>query len=89
MEQNSQLEMKEIDSKKKLLNSYGKYSSIALQMLFIILIGVFGGIELDKLLDFQFPVFTLVLSILSVVLAIYYVTKDFLKKDDRKKTKKN
>jgi len=77
--------MKEIESKKKLLKSYGKYSSIALQMLFIILIGVFGGIELDKLFDFQFQVFTLTLSILSVVLAIYYVTKDFLKKDDHNK----
>ena len=81
--------MKESESKKKLLKSYGKYSSIAIQMLFIILVGVFGGIELDKLFDFQFPIFTLILSILSVVLAIYYVTKDFLKKDNRKKNNKN
>ena len=81
--------MKETESKKKLLKSYGKYSSIALQMLFIILIGVFGGIELDKLFDFQFPVLTLILSILSVVLAIYYVTKGLLKSNNQKKNNKN
>ncbi len=81
--------MKEIESKKKLLKSYGKYSSIALQMLFIILAGVFGGVELDKLFGLQFPVFTLILSLLSVVLAIYYVTKDLLKKNDHKKNNPN
>jgi len=81
--------MKKTESKKKLLKYYGKYSSIALQMLFIILVGVFGGIELDKLFDFQFPVFTLILSLLSVVLAIYYVTKDLLKSNSRKKNNKN
>jgi F0F1-type ATP synthase assembly protein I len=49
-------------------------------MLVIILVGVFGGIELDKLIKLEFPVFTVVLSILSVILAIYYVTKDLIKK---------
>lgn len=72
--------MKDIKSKKKLFDSYGRYSTIAMQMLVIILVGVFGGIELDKLFKLSFPVFTFVLSILSVILAIYYVTKDLIKK---------
>ncbi len=72
--------MKDIKSKKKLFDSYARYSTIAVQMLVIILIGVFGGIELDKLIKLEFPVFTVVLSILSVILAIYYVTKDLIKK---------
>ncbi len=65
---------------KKALNAYAKYSSITFQMLVIILAGVFGGRELDKWIQLGFPVFTLFFSILAVILAIYYVIKDFLRK---------
>jgi F0F1-type ATP synthase assembly protein I len=68
-----------LEKKKKSLDSYTRYSSIAFQMLVIILIGVFGGIELDKWLKMKVPVFTIVLSILSVVLSIYTVTRGLLK----------
>jgi F0F1-type ATP synthase assembly protein I len=75
------------EKKKKSLDSYTRYSSIAFQMLVIILIGVFGGIKLDEWLKLTFPVFTIILSILSVILAIYTVTRDLLKsgKDPDKK----
>ena len=66
--------------KKKALNNYARYSSIAFQMLLIILAGVFGGRELDRWLELQFPVFTLILTILAVVLSIYFVIKDLLRK---------
>jgi len=72
--------MENKDQKKNNLNSYVKYSNIAIQMLVIILLGVFGGFKLDQWLELQFPVFTVVLSLLSVVLAIYLVTKDLMKK---------
>ena len=72
--------MKPIRPDKNQLNSYAKYSSIAFQMLVIILIGVLGGYKLDGLLKIKFPVFTLILSIFSVSLAIYVAIKDFLKK---------
>ena len=62
------------------LQNYAKYTSIAMQMLVIILAGVFGGMELDKWLKLNFPVFTVILSIVSVFLAIYVVIKDLLKK---------
>lgn len=65
---------------RKPLNDYGRYSSIAFQMVAIILAGVFGGHYLDKYLNFQFPVFTVVLSLLSVILAMYFVVKDLLNK---------
>lgn len=68
-----------LEKKKKSLDNYTRYSSIAFQMLIIILIGVFGGIELDKWLKFSFPVFTVILSILAVILSIYTVTKNLLK----------
>jgi len=62
--------------------SYAKYSSIAVQMLAIILIGVFGGIKLDEWISWEFPIFTTVFSIVSVILAIYYVIRDLIKKDN-------
>ena len=67
------------EKKKKLLDNYARYSSIAFQMLIIILIGVFGGIKLDEWLKLTIPVFTIVFSILAVILAIYTVTRDLLK----------
>jgi len=48
-------------------------------MLIIILVGVFGGIKLDEWLSLSFPVFTVILSILAVILSIYTVTRDLLK----------
>jgi len=66
------------DEKNK-FNSYAKYSSLAFQMVAIIIMGVFGGLKLDQFLNLKFPIFTIVLSLLSVILAIYYAIKDFLK----------
>ncbi len=65
----------------KNLKLYSKYSSIAFQMLFIILIGVFGGTKLDAWINLGFPVFTIFLSLASVIIAIYIVTKDLIRKD--------
>lgn len=62
------------------LNDYARYSSIAIQMLVIIALGVVGGYLLDKWTGWKFPVFTLLLSLVSVAAAIYIVIKDFFKK---------
>jgi F0F1-type ATP synthase assembly protein I len=65
---------------KKSLNDYAKYSSISFQMVAIILIGVFAGVNLDKWMTNETPVFTLIFTVLAVVLAIYYVIKDLIGK---------
>ena len=67
------------DQKKQGLNHYARYSSIAFQMLAIILLGMFAGYKLDQWLNIR-PVFTVILSLLSVFIAIYVVIKDLLKK---------
>jgi len=67
-------------NKKNKLSDYARYSSMAMQMLVIITGGIFGGYKLDEHFKLKFPVFTVVCSLLSVALAIYYVTKDLLKK---------
>ena len=66
--------------KKSPLKFYAKYSSLALQMIIIIVGGAFGGKALDKWLDWEFPVFTLVLTILSVVVAVIYGMRELFKK---------
>jgi ATP synthase protein I len=67
-------------SKKKPLSDYGRYSGIAIQMLSIILVGTFAGIMLDKWLKLKFPVFTLILILFSVIMAMYVIIKDVTKK---------
>jgi F0F1-type ATP synthase assembly protein I len=71
---------KNLNRKKSLLNNYARYSGLAFQMLAIILIGVWAGIKLDEWLEMQIPVFTIVLSVLFVFLAIYSAIREFLKK---------
>jgi F0F1-type ATP synthase assembly protein I len=61
------------------LSDAAKYSTIAFQMIAIILVGVFGGIKLDQVIRFEFPVFTVVLTIVSVIFSMYYAIKDLLK----------
>jgi len=63
---------------KKPLNDYARYSGIAIQMLVTILLGTWGGIELDKLFPNRVHIFTIVLSILSVFFAIYMVVRSTL-----------
>ena len=76
MKKNSNPEKKKDQSS---LNDYARYSSIAFQMIAIILLGVFGGMKLDQLIKIEFPVFTVVLTILSVILSIYFVIRDLIK----------
>jgi ATP synthase protein I len=61
------------------LSEYGKYTSLGVQMIVIILITVWGGIKLDKLFALETPVFTVILSLLGVFAAIYTAVKDFIK----------
>jgi F0F1-type ATP synthase assembly protein I len=68
-----------MNSGRKNLNNYARYSGMAIQMLVIILLGVFAGFKLDQWLHTK-PVLTVILSVISVFLSIYYVTKDLLRK---------
>jgi hypothetical protein len=73
----------DLPKKAKSLNDYAQYSSLAFQMIVILGLGVLGGIKFDEWLKMKFPLFTVVLSFLAVLLAIYFGLKDFV----RKKTK--
>jgi ATP synthase protein I len=65
------------------LQNYARYTSIGMQMLVIIFLGVFGGYKLDKYIGTT-PLFIIILSFAGVSLAIYYAIKDFLKNNKPK-----
>ena len=65
---------------KSTLSNFAKYSSLSFQMIAIVLAGVFGGIKLDEWLQWKFPLFTILLSIIGIFASIYFAIKDFLKK---------
>lgn len=64
---------------KNSVNNYARYSALAFQMAVIIGLGTFGGYKLDQLLGLKFKIFTIVLALISVIAAIYFAVKDFLK----------
>lgn len=64
--------------KARSLNDYARYSNLAVQMIVIILAGVWGGIKLDHWLKTSFPYFTIILSFSAVMLSLYVSLKDFI-----------
>ena len=62
------------------MDDYAKYSGLVFQMSAIVLIGILGGIKLDKVLNLNHPVFTIVLTIISTMIAIYHLFHTLLKK---------
>lgn len=63
----------------KQLNAYAKYSGLGLQMALIIGGGCYGGYKLDEYFKTEKPIFTIILSLVSIALAMYVVLKDFIK----------
>jgi F0F1-type ATP synthase assembly protein I len=57
-----------------------RYTSMATQMAITIFLGVWGGMKLDQSFQFEKPVMTLICSLLGVVLAVYIVIRDVLRK---------
>jgi F0F1-type ATP synthase assembly protein I len=61
------------------LKFYAKYSSLAFQMIAMILAGAFGGRALDRWIEPEFPFFTVSLTILCVVGATIYGMRELFK----------
>lgn len=65
------------------LGPYVRYTSMGIQMLVIIFLGVFGGYWLDRIAGTK-PLLTILLSLAGVSMAIYHAVKDLLKSDKKK-----
>lgn len=64
---------------RKGIQDFAKYSGLAFQMIAIILIMTWIGIKIDKWLNLNNPVFTVIFSLLGVFAGIYTSLRDFLK----------
>jgi len=71
------------DQKDK-LNSYARFSGMAIQMFAIIGIGTFIGVKLDEKYPNKHNLYTLILSLGSVIMSIVYVIRRIIagSKDD-------
>ena len=67
--------MKKQKPKKQLKHSYARFSGIAIQMFAIIGVGSFIGVKLDERYPNKNNLFTISLSLLSVIIAIIYVIR--------------
>jgi len=70
-----------VKRRKHALSNYTKYSGMAFQMLAVMLLGAFGGVKLDELLGTS-PLFTIVLIIFAVAMAMIMVIRGLTQNDD-------
>lgn len=57
---------------------YARYSGMAFQMIVIILCGALLGQYLDKTFQSEKPLWTVILSLLAIGIALYIALKDFI-----------
>lgn len=68
------------EKKKRQLRDVARYSGLAFEMIAIILLVLFAGMQADKYLENEFPGFTALGAFMGVILSLYVVLKDLLKK---------
>jgi ATP synthase protein I len=75
-------------NKNSKINTYTRFSGIAFQMATIIGLGSFGGVKLDEYYPNKYSIFTIICSLVSIGIALFFVIKqvtDFSNKEDHKK----
>ena len=76
------MKKKNLQRKKKQLDSYIKYSSLAFQMGGTIALFCWLGVKLDEWKQLSTPWFTIVFSLVGVGVSLYSVLKQLLNKKD-------
>ena len=69
---------KEKNNREKGLSAYSRYSTIAIQMVVIIVLSALGGVQLDKWAGTEL-IFTVILSLLGVTAAMWLIIKEALR----------
>ena len=69
------------------ISSYAKFSGVAFQMIAIIGLGTYGGVKLDEKYPNKHSLFTIILSLASVAMAMYYVIKQVSDTSNKKNKK--
>lgn len=65
---------------KDALNTYARLSTLILQIVAVVIIGGWGGRELDRWLGLSFPLFTLLFLLITACWGFYFLVKTMLKK---------
>lgn len=68
------------NGRRKQPNAFLRYSSMATQMAIIIVAFALGGIKLDEYMKNEIAYATGALTILGVILAMYFMIKDLIRK---------
>jgi len=66
---------KQKQKRKNRINSFARFSGITFQMIAIIGLGSYGGVKLDEAYPNNYSTFTILCSLASVGIAIYFVVK--------------
>jgi len=61
------------------INDYVKYSGLAFQMAALIFLGYWVGGKIDHWLEFQIPIFTIILIVSFIILTIYSLIRSLPK----------
>jgi len=76
---------KKIDSSKGASTSKGaNYLGLAFQMGILIFLGAYGGMKLDKKIGGEYPIFTIIFSLLAIVLSMYNIIRKEIHKNKKK-----
>ena len=67
--------------KKKNQHSFIIYSQLAFQMLVVIAGGIFIGFKIDQIYPNPYSLFTLLFSMISITISIYYIISQVTKDD--------
>lgn len=67
---------------KRELNKWVRFSGMGFQMGFVIFLGAWGGVKLDQKYPNKYQLFTIILSLLAVFIALYMVIKDVKRLSD-------
>jgi membrane protein DedA with SNARE-associated domain len=67
------------DDGKQKVNTYLKFTSIALQMAILITAAALGGRWLDEKQDYELPIWTLVLILIAIFASLYQIIREVIK----------
>lgn len=64
-------------------NPFIKYSNLTIQMAVIIGLSAWAGNKLDNSYKLSKPIFTIILCLIGIAIALYVALKDFFKSNDK------
>jgi uncharacterized membrane protein len=71
--------MDEDKNDKPRVKAYVRFSSIGIQMGIVIVLGALGGQWLDETQGNDFPIWTLVLTLIAIFISLYQVIREVIK----------